>query len=146
MDDLFNFLLSLSLSLSLSHSRSLSLPHPPPLFPVTAMASNCTLQFLDEPPGHIRVRPGSSLTLYCSSSTCPGAAGRMAWYFSGSEGAVSKKTLTGIHESSEDKIWCNYTIGNVQVNDSGRYLCKLTQDRPVLRQQERETRVVVGKW
>ncbi|CAL8237088.1 unnamed protein product, partial [Arctogadus glacialis] len=109
---------------------------------VSVMSSNCTLQILDEPPGQIKVLPGSSLKLYYTV-TCQGA--KVACYFSAnsSEGAIIERNFTCIDESSEMR--CNYTLRNVQVKDSGWYYCKFSMERPTLLQvKSGKTRVDVA--
>ncbi|XP_030228945.1 uncharacterized protein LOC115555998 isoform X2 [Gadus morhua] len=109
---------------------------------VGVMSSNCTLQILNEPPGQIKVFPGSSLKLYYTV-TCQEA--KVACFFSASssEGAIIERNFTCIDESSEMR--CNYTLINVQVKDSGWYYCKFSIERPTLLQEESgKTRVDVA--
>ncbi|CAL8237398.1 unnamed protein product [Boreogadus saida] len=106
------------------------------------MSSNCTPQIRDEPPGQIKVLPGSPLKL-CYTVTCLEA--KAACYFSAdsSEGAIIERNVTCIDESSEMR--CNYTLRNVQVKDSGWYYCKFSMERPTLLQVESgKTRVDVA--
>ncbi|CAL8237396.1 unnamed protein product, partial [Boreogadus saida] len=112
---------------------------------VTAMSSTCAPQILDEPPDKITVHPGSSLTLNCSG-TCQGLPVRLSWHFSNvSEGDIGRGAFTCINESSEEKTWCNYTLRDVQVKDSGWYYCKVTFDQTILLQERsRRTRVDVA--
>ena len=114
------------------------------------MSSNCTPQILDEPPGQITVLRGSSLTLNCSG-TCQGGTKSnrvmLNWHFSAndSERSNSSKILECHNGPPEEKMWCNYTIINVQDKDSGWYYCKVTLNRPILMQiYSSGTRIVVG--
>ncbi|XP_059922638.1 uncharacterized protein LOC132468833 isoform X4 [Gadus macrocephalus] len=104
---------------------------------VGVMSLNCTLKILDEPPGQIKVLPGSSLKLYYTVE-CQEA--KVACFFSANS---SEGAFTCIDESSE--MSCNYTLIIVQVKDSGWYYCKFKIDRPILCQVESgKTRVDVA--
>ncbi|KAK0154857.1 hypothetical protein N1851_002830 [Merluccius polli] len=101
---------------------------------VTAMSSNCTLKIHDEPPKRITVPLGSSLTLNCSvicecSTLCLHI--RVAWYFTANG---SEKAASVFNKSFEEKMWCNYTLTNIQHKDSGRYHCRVRMDVPTLSQ------------
>ncbi|CAL8349316.1 unnamed protein product [Gadus morhua 'NCC'] len=104
---------------------------------VTAMSSNCTPQILDEPPGQITVLRGSSLTLFCSG-TCQGGTRsnrvKVNWRFSANDSKRSQEdgTFTCNNGPPEEKMWCNYTIINVQDKDSGWYYCEVKLNRPIL--------------
>ncbi|XP_059922635.1 uncharacterized protein LOC132468833 isoform X1 [Gadus macrocephalus] len=103
---------------------------------VTAMSSNCTPQILDEPPGP--VLRGSSLTLICSG-TCQGGTKSnrvmLNWRFSANDSKRSdeERNFTCNNRPPEEKMWCNYTITNVQDKDSGWYYCVVTFVKPILR-------------
>ncbi|CAL8308993.1 unnamed protein product [Lota lota] len=111
---------------------------------VSVMSLNC---ILNEQAGPKEVSLGSSLALTCSV-TCEGCRVRVAWEFSpnGSEIKYQKSLERFRYDQgcSNETIVFNYTLSNVQHNDSGWYYCKVTIEIPTLLQQSSKgTEVVV---